>query len=158
MLEDDAAALICFAHVCSCEGAFLVFLLLFEITPNSILHALLSARPLSGQLGVHSVKHRLAALDTPVWNLLLIAGESLPLRHAVWTAENSRFFFSLNARIMPVFCDFCSTNRTGENGLPGRDQLVRGGFLWKQNEQSDFFDSPRRTSSERKSNDRRMRT
>ena len=67
MLEDDAAALICFAHVCSCEGAFLVFLLLFEITPNSILHALLSARPLSGQLGVHSMKHRLAALDTPVW-------------------------------------------------------------------------------------------
>jgi hypothetical protein len=41
---------------------------------------------------------------------------------------------------MPVFRDFCSTNRTGENGLLGNDARQKPGFLCGRNQQSDFLD------------------
>jgi len=42
--------------------------------------------------------------------------ESFPLRQTVCTAEKFRRHFRQNLRVLPVFRDSCSPNRTAENG------------------------------------------
>jgi hypothetical protein len=65
----------------------------------------------------------------------------VPLRHAVWTAANSRFLFPRNPRIMPgFFGDFPSLKWTAENGLLGIKGLSIPAFLRTPQRQSGFAD------------------
>jgi hypothetical protein len=68
--------------------------------------------------------------------------ESLSLRHAVLTAENPCLGSLQNSQVMPVFCDFCSTNRTAEIGLAGPWHALVRLFLRRGDEESGFDGSP----------------
>jgi hypothetical protein len=77
--------------------------------------------------------------------------ESRSLRHAVWTAENSRLLFPRIPQKMPVFRDFSSLKWTAENGLLGIKRVSIPAFLWTPHRQSGFADILRRTQCDHKS-------
>jgi len=83
--------------------------------------------------------------------------ECLPLRHAVWTAENSHRHFRQNSRILPVFRDSRSTNRTAESGLPQRRLALIHLFRCSDDKQSNFHEFVRRRLWRSDSNSGRTR-
>ena len=88
---------------------------------------------------------------SPLASFRLYRGfESIPLRHAVWTAEKFRRPLLRNTRTVPDFRDISSRTWTGENALLGSEGDTVLVSLWRLHAQSGFREGLRRMERDQK--------
>jgi hypothetical protein len=84
--------------------------------------------------------------------------ESLPLRHAVWTAEKFGHPITRNTRKMPILARFARQPGLEKTDCSAAKGVTVPAFLWILKEQSDFRSSVGRMPSDHKPKALRMLT
>jgi hypothetical protein len=69
--------------------------------------------------------------------------ESLPLRHAVWTAENFRLHFHTDSQILPFFVIFAAQSGPWRTDYPGGSRRSSSLFLRCREERSGLQRTPK---------------